>query len=120
MAPPLVIWDPAMLGYDLGGEHPLHPVRWQLTLDLAARLGVLRGLDLYAPPPADDDELATIHRRDYIAAVKAASGPVVPRSARASRAPAMGHGGHDGHEIGPRPSVPRTTRSSSTCTPRPR
>ncbi len=31
MTAPLVIWDPRMLGYDLGGNHPLHPLRWELT-----------------------------------------------------------------------------------------
>ncbi len=75
MASPLVIWDPDMLDYDLGGAHPLHPLRWQLTWDLAERLGVLAGLDLYAPEPADDAALAAIHTADYIAAVKGASGP---------------------------------------------
>jgi len=74
MAAPLLIWDPAMLEYDLGGAHPLHPLRWKLTWDLADRLGVLTGLDRFAPPPADDDALAAIHTRRYIEAVKAASG----------------------------------------------
>jgi acetoin utilization protein AcuC len=75
MASPLVIWDPAMLGYDLGGSHPLDPLRWRLTWDLAERLGVLTGLDRFAPDPADDAALATVHTPAYIAAVKAASGP---------------------------------------------
>lgn len=75
MAAPLVIWDPAMLGYDLGGAHPLHPLRWQLTWELADRLRVTDGIDTFAPPPADDEALATVHSRGYIAAVRAASGP---------------------------------------------
>ena len=75
MAAPLVIWDPAMLGYDLGGAHPLHPLRWQLTWELADRLHVMDGVGTFAPPPADDDTLAGVHSRDYIAAVRAASGP---------------------------------------------
>ena len=75
MAAPLVVWDPAMLGYDLGGAHPLDPLRWELTWQLAARLGVLDGIDTFAPPPADDAALAGIHTAAYIAAVKAASGP---------------------------------------------
>jgi acetoin utilization protein AcuC len=75
MASPLVIWDPAMLGYDLGGSHPLHPLRWQLTWDLSERLGVLDGVDLFAPERASDEALARVHSPAYIAAVKAASGP---------------------------------------------
>ena len=75
MATPLVIWDPAMLGYDLGGAHPLHPLRWQLTWELADRLHVTDGIDTFAPAPADDEALATVHTRAYIAAVRAASAP---------------------------------------------
>lgn len=73
MAAPLLIWDPQMLGYDLGGRHPMHPVRWELTLALAGSLGVLDGIELFAPPPADDVTLASVHTAGYIAAVKRAS-----------------------------------------------
>lgn len=75
MQAPLIIWDRAMLGYDLGGSHPLHPLRWELTWKLSEALGVMRGLERFAPEPATDDELATVHSRAYIAAVKGASGP---------------------------------------------
>jgi len=75
MVPPLVIWDRAMLEYDLGGEHPFHPLRWQLTWELAERLGVLEGIELFVPPPATDEELAAVHTQAYIAAVRGASGP---------------------------------------------
>ena len=40
MTAPLVIWDTRMLGYDLGGDHPLHPLRWELTWALAGELGL--------------------------------------------------------------------------------
>ena len=73
MVPPLVIWDPGMLRYNLGGTHPFHPLRWELTWRLAADLGVTAGLDLFAPPPAGDDVLAMVHTRDYIDAVRRAS-----------------------------------------------
>jgi len=73
MASPLLIWDPGMLSYDLGGSHPLDPLRLKLTWDLAERLGVVDGIDRFAPQPADDDALARIHGRAYIAAVRAAS-----------------------------------------------
>lgn len=75
MVSPLVIWDPAMLGYDLGGSHPLHPLRWRLTWDLSERLGVLDGLELFAPERASDEALAGVHSPAYISAVKSASGP---------------------------------------------
>jgi acetoin utilization protein AcuC len=84
MTTPLVIWDPAMLAYDLGGSHPLNPLRWELTWRLAADLGVLDGIGTVAPDPAGDDVLATIHTAEYIDAVKTASG--------ADRNNRVGHG----------------------------
>jgi len=78
MAVPMVIWDPAMLGYDLGGRHPMHPLRWELTWALADSLGVLGGIEICAPTPADDDTLATVHSPAYVDAVKRASGPAGP------------------------------------------
>jgi acetoin utilization protein AcuC len=78
MAQPLVVWDPEMLRYDLGGSHPLHPIRLELTWQLATSLGVLEGIETTSPPAATDDELAVIHTRDYIAAVRHNSGPEPP------------------------------------------
>jgi acetoin utilization protein AcuC len=75
MAQPMVVWDPQMLRYDLGGSHPLHPLRLELTWALAGALGVLDGVPLTAPAAATDDELAELHTRDYIAAVRRSSGP---------------------------------------------
>ena len=51
------------------------PVRVDLTMRLARSLGVLDlpDLDVIAAPTATDDELALIHDRDYIDAVRAVS-----------------------------------------------
>ncbi|MFC7572934.1 hypothetical protein ACFQX8_11250 [Klenkia terrae] len=38
-----VVWDDAYLGYTWGGDHPMHPVRLDLTMRLADTLGVLSG-----------------------------------------------------------------------------
>lgn len=75
MSQPLVIWDPAMLRYDLGGAHPFHPVRWELTWLLAETLGVTDGVQLTSPEPADDALLRMVHTPEYIAAVKRGSDP---------------------------------------------
>ena len=40
-----VVWDDSLLGYDMGDDHPLHPVRLGLTMRLATGLGVLDGID---------------------------------------------------------------------------
>nr|BFE62630.1 acetoin utilization protein AcuC [Dactylosporangium thailandense] len=70
----LVVWDERLLRYDMG-DHPLDPVRVELTMDLARRLGVLDrpGVVLERAEPATDAMLATVHDPDYIAVVKAAS-----------------------------------------------
>jgi len=73
MAPPLVIWDDRMMEYDLGGQHPLHPLRLELTWKLARGLGVLDGVELHSPRPADDPTLCTVHTPAYVAAVREAS-----------------------------------------------
>ena len=73
MTAPLVVWDPRMLGYDLGGDHPLHPLRWELTWALAAELGVLDHYQVLKPEPADDEALGAIHTPAYISAVRDAS-----------------------------------------------
>lgn len=69
----VVVWDEALLAYDMG-DHPLDPVRVELTMALAGELGILDrpGVRVVAPTPADDAALARVHRPDYIAAVRAA------------------------------------------------
>jgi acetoin utilization protein AcuC len=71
--PVTVVWDPAMLAYNLG-DHPMDPVRVELTVELARGLGILdRENVLIVPPaPADDATLTRVHTPDYVAAVRAA------------------------------------------------
>ncbi len=70
----VVVWTEDLLGYDLG-DHPLDPVRVELTIALARSLGVLDrpGVSVVTPEPASDDELARVHTREYLDAVKTAS-----------------------------------------------
>jgi acetoin utilization protein AcuC len=65
------IWDDAYLAYDFG-EHPLNPVRLELTIRLARELGVLDRLAVARPHAADEAELLTVHDADYLAAVRKA------------------------------------------------
>lgn len=67
-----VVWDPAFLGYDLGGHHPLDPIRLDLTMRLAESLGVLDGVSPLTPAVASDAELHTTHDPGYVQAVRAA------------------------------------------------
>ncbi len=69
-------WDEQLTKYDFGPEHPLAPVRVDLTIELARALGVLSapGVLVAAPASATDAELELIHSPAYIAAVRRAGG----------------------------------------------
>jgi acetoin utilization protein AcuC len=77
-----VAWDDALTRYDFGPGHPLAPVRVALTMALAGDLGVLSAppVSVFAPPPATDAELATVHDEDYIAAVRDAGRTLLPNA----------------------------------------
>jgi acetoin utilization protein AcuC len=68
-----VVWDDALVEYDFGPSHPLNPIRLDLTIRLARALGVLDAAALVSPGVADVDLLASVHTRDYIAAVRRAA-----------------------------------------------
>ncbi len=70
-----IVWSPALLGYDFGPQHPMAPLRLDLTFRLARDLGVLDapGVEVVGAEPADDDVLATAHDRAYVDAVRRAS-----------------------------------------------
>jgi acetoin utilization protein AcuC len=70
----MIVWNEALLGYDMG-EHPLNPVRVELTMALARELGVLDrpGVRLEAPAPADDAALLRVHTPAYLDAVRHAT-----------------------------------------------
>ena len=70
--PAMIVWDEDLLGYDLGGRHPLNPIRLDLTIRLARSLGVLDGVPLVSPEPATDDQLRTVHSDEYLSVVKQA------------------------------------------------
>ena len=69
-----VVWDDGFLAYDLG-DHPLNPVRLELTMALATELGVLGrpNVTICGTEPADDPTLALVHDVAYIDAVKHAA-----------------------------------------------
>jgi acetoin utilization protein AcuC len=68
-----LVWTKELLEYDLG-DHPLDPVRVELTIELARAFGVLdrAGVTVVAPEPADDAALTRVHDPAYLAAVRAA------------------------------------------------
>ncbi|HKC26929.1 MAG TPA: acetoin utilization protein AcuC [Jatrophihabitans sp.] len=68
----VAIWDERYLDYDFG-DHPLNPMRLDLTIRLARELGVLERLKVVAPQPADEAQLLTVHDKAYLDAVREAS-----------------------------------------------
>ncbi|BEL11929.1 acetoin utilization protein AcuC [Actinoplanes sichuanensis] len=73
----VVVWDSALLEYDMG-DHPLNPVRVELTMALARDLGILDrpGVQMIAPAEASEIDLTRVHRADYLDAVRIA--PIDP------------------------------------------
>jgi acetoin utilization protein AcuC len=77
----LVLWDEALLGYNLGRDHPLHPVRLELTVALARELGVLDrpGVRVAKPQLASDALLELVHDPSYLNAVRRAPDDMMGR-----------------------------------------
>ena len=65
-----VVFDPSLTEYDFGPEHPMTPLRVDLTMRLAAEVGVLDGLEQVPAPMASDDLIATVHDAALIEAVQ--------------------------------------------------
>lgn len=68
------MWDDALAAYNFGPEHPLAPVRVELTMALAREMGILDlstvAVDEIAP--AGDDLLGLVHQPEYVQAVRRA------------------------------------------------
>lgn len=73
--PACVVFDEALTDYRFNAEHPFNPIRIELTMRLAADLGVTGegGLPIVAAPMGSDELVATVHHSDYIEAVQRAS-----------------------------------------------
>lgn len=67
-----VVWTPEFLSYQLSDDHPLNPVRLDLTMRLATQLGVLDGVEALVPEPATEDDLTRVHTPSYLTAVRSA------------------------------------------------
>ncbi len=72
-----MVFDPSLVDYDFGGEHPMDPVRVDLTIRLADELGLVSaggsggGVLPTVPAPVASDELVlTVHDESMVEAVK--------------------------------------------------
>lgn len=64
------MWGEALRDYDFGPGHPLTPLRFGPGIDLLRELGATRLLE---PVVADDEALARLHDRRYLAQVRSFS-----------------------------------------------
>lgn len=69
------VFESELVEYDFGADHPMNPVRVDLTMRLADELGVTGrgGLDVVPAPVAGDALIATVHRDDLIETVRRSS-----------------------------------------------
>jgi acetoin utilization protein AcuC len=67
-----IAWDDALTSYDFGHDHPLAPVRVELTMALARQFGLLDAPQVSLEPvrTADDELLELVHAPEYVRAVK--------------------------------------------------
>lgn len=68
-----LMWDEAVTGYDFGRDHPMDPVRLDLTRRLVSAFGLDRQVEVVAAKAAGESTLRLVHREDYIEAVRTAS-----------------------------------------------
>ncbi|HZJ04143.1 MAG TPA: acetoin utilization protein AcuC [Nocardioidaceae bacterium] len=75
--PACVVFDKTLTDYNFGSDHPMSPMRVDLTMRLAENLGVIgapsSGIVAVDAPMASDDLIATVHTDDLIEAVMAMS-----------------------------------------------
>jgi acetoin utilization protein AcuC len=67
-----LVWGQGYLGYDFG-QHPMAPIRLELTVALARGLGVLDELTVIEPQTATDSQLLAVHTAEYLDAIRTAS-----------------------------------------------
>jgi acetoin utilization protein AcuC len=67
------VYDEALEAYSFGEDHPFHPLRVRLTIELCESLGLLEGYQFAGPSPATDEDLTRVHYTSYVRRVKKAS-----------------------------------------------
>ncbi|NVM55989.1 MAG: acetoin utilization protein AcuC [Candidatus Helarchaeota archaeon] len=77
MSKSVLIFSDDYLKYDFGPQHPLRPVRLQLTYELLKAYGVLDDSKTEVKPPrmATENELELVHSKEYVSLIKKFSKP---------------------------------------------
>jgi acetoin utilization protein AcuC len=78
-----LIWSDEPLRYDFGPQHPLKPIRVELTVKLIHACGLDQhgGVVTLPRAPYSEDDVLRIHDEDYVAAVRALSADPKPTGA---------------------------------------
>ncbi|RSL34254.1 acetoin utilization protein AcuC [Salibacterium salarium] len=66
------VYSEEQLSYKFSEDHPFNHLRLTLTYDLLKRLGAIDTSDVHPPRMATDEEIALVHDKPYIDAIKAA------------------------------------------------
>ncbi|HLO12865.1 MAG TPA: acetoin utilization protein AcuC, partial [Pseudoneobacillus sp.] len=66
------VFSEELLNYKFSSHHPFNQFRLKLTVDLLEKMNALDPAHIISPKMATDEELALIHDRSYIEAVKKA------------------------------------------------
>ncbi len=75
MARPQFFYSEALMGYDMGPQHPLKPRRLAMTRDLLASYGAFEGaLELTDPKPLTREEAAQTHDAKFLEVLERLSG----------------------------------------------
>jgi acetoin utilization protein AcuC len=79
-----LVWQDGGLDYDFGPQHPLKPIRVELTVSLIRACGFTddERVETIPPEPFGDDDVARLHAGAYIEAVKRASAEPAAMSPR--------------------------------------
>ena len=81
--PTALIWDDDHLKYDFGPDHPLKPVRVELTVELIRACGLTDAEGVLTLPRAayGEDDLLRLHTEDYVETVRRLSKHPKPEGA---------------------------------------
>lgn len=75
---PLLIYSPKLHAYQFGPEHPFHPLRLELTVDLIRCLGLISPEQLVEPKSCTREDLILVHQESFLDAIELASRQMAP------------------------------------------
>jgi acetoin utilization protein AcuC len=69
MSKGLFLYTDAFQHYDMGGGHPMKPIRLRRTFEMLQAYGAFVGAEVAEPQPANMDDLLTTHSEEFVKAV---------------------------------------------------